>query len=123
MSDRLETPKQLAARVNISERQIRNLIRNGELEHVMIGCRVHIPADAWSQFIARKRSGNWQDETKVPGSGISQIAEPFISHGLSTAAAASAALARQTASKLKQNSASGCSSESDKMAQVIPLRS
>jgi hypothetical protein len=109
--------------VNISERQIRNLIRNGELEHVMIGCRIHIPADAWPQFIERKRSGNWQDETKVPGSGILKIVEPTTSHGQSMAAAASAALARQTASKLKQNSASGCKSESDKMAQVILLRS
>ena len=31
--------------------------------------------------------------------------------------------ARQTASKLKRNSASGCSSENDETAEVIPLRS
>jgi excisionase family DNA binding protein len=47
--DRLETPRQFAARVNLSERQIRNLIRKGELEFVMIGCRIHILADAWSR--------------------------------------------------------------------------
>ena len=33
----------LAARVHVSARQIRNLIKRGELDHVMIGARVHIP--------------------------------------------------------------------------------
>jgi hypothetical protein len=37
LDDRLETPKQLAARVGISERQVRYLIQTHQLEHVMIG--------------------------------------------------------------------------------------
>jgi len=44
MTDRLETPKQLAERAGVSERQIRNLIQNGELDSVPIGGRVFIPS-------------------------------------------------------------------------------
>jgi excisionase family DNA binding protein len=121
--DRLETPKQLAARVNLSERQIRNLIRKGELEFVMIGSRIHIPADAWSRCIERKRQGKWHDEIKVQGSDTLKIAELTTSPGHSMAAAASAALARQIGNKLRQNSANGCNCEGGAMGQVIPLKS
>ncbi len=47
----LETPKQLAARVGVSERKVRLLIQTKQLEHVMIGCRVHIPCGAFERFI------------------------------------------------------------------------
>jgi excisionase family DNA binding protein len=43
---RLETPRQLAARVGISERQVRYLVQSKQLEHVRIGSRVHIPNGA-----------------------------------------------------------------------------
>jgi hypothetical protein len=56
MTDRVETPKQLATRLeNVSERQIRNLIKSGELESVRIGGRIYVPADAWSLLVERKR--------------------------------------------------------------------
>ena len=41
--ERLETPKQLAARVGLSERQIRELIRTRQLEYVQRGCRGYAP--------------------------------------------------------------------------------
>jgi hypothetical protein len=62
---RLETPKQLAKRGGISERQVRHLIQTGQLDCVMIGCRVFIPVDEWPRFIAAKRGKLCQDETKV----------------------------------------------------------
>ena len=52
--ERLETPKELAARVNLSERQVRRLIQTRQLEHVMIGSRAHIPSGA---FARRRQEG------------------------------------------------------------------
>ena len=49
--ERLETPKQLAARVGLSERQVRHLIETRQLEHVRIGCRIHIPVGAFARFL------------------------------------------------------------------------
>jgi len=51
LDDRLETSKQLASRVGFSERQIRYLIQTRQLEHVVIGCRVHIPVGAFARFL------------------------------------------------------------------------
>ena len=62
--ERLETPKQLAARVGISERQVRHLVQTCQLEHVMIGCRVHIPVGAFAQFIEARKVVPCQDGTK-----------------------------------------------------------
>ena len=121
--ERLETPKQLAARVNVSERQIRNLIRKRDLDHVMIGARVHIPVDAWRQFIERRRARSWQDGTKEPSSDGAKIEVPSTSFGQSTVAAASARLAQQTAKKLKTSSRNGSTPEASQPAQVIRLKS
>jgi hypothetical protein len=62
--DYLETPKQLAARTGLSERQIRHLIQTHQLEHVTIGCRVHIPCGAFTRFIEAKKVTPCQDEIK-----------------------------------------------------------
>jgi hypothetical protein len=120
---RLETPKQLAKRVGISERQIRQLLRNGQLSCVIIGCRVHIPVDEWPRFIAANRGKLWHEETTVQGCATSQSASATTSLGQNTAAAASARLARQTAMRLKSSSVSGYSADGDETARVIPLRS
>jgi hypothetical protein len=45
--DRVETPKQLAGRVGVSEYQIRRLVWTGKLEHIRIGVRDFIPSGAW----------------------------------------------------------------------------
>ena len=67
MTDRVETPKQLAMRLeNVSERTIRKLIKSGELESVPIGGRIYIPVDAWGRMIERKRTSRWLDATKAP---------------------------------------------------------
>lgn len=122
-TERLETPKQLAARVGINERQVRHLVQTRQLEHVMIGSRVHIPAGSFGQFIEAKKVTPCPDETKDQNCGGSQSASAFTSPGPSAAAAASARRARRTANKLKSSSASGCSAEDAVQAQVIRLRS
>lgn len=123
LDDRLETPKQLALRVGISERQVRHLIQTRQLEHVMIGCRVHIPVGAFARFLGARKITTCQDETRGPDFVSSQSANASISPGPNTAAAASARLARQTANKLKSSSQNGFNSEGGKAAQVIRLQS
>lgn len=123
MTLRLETPKQLAARVNLSERQVRHLIQTRQLDYVKVGSRVHIPEDAWAKFIETQRVKAWQDETKDPDSSGSRSESPTTSSGLKTAAAASARLVRQTANRLKSPSQNGSSCAAGEMARVIPLKS
>ena len=123
LDDRLETPKQLAARVGISERQVRYLIQTHQLEHVMIGCRVHIPFGAFARFLDAKKVAPWHDETKDRDFVGSRSASASTSPGPNAAAAASARLARQTAQRLKSHSRNGCGAEDVEPAQVIPLRS
>jgi hypothetical protein len=121
--DRLETPKQLAARIGLTERQVRHLIQTRQLEHVMIGCRVHIPVGAFARFLQAKKVTPCHDETKDRDCDGLQNGSASISPGLSEGAAASAALARQTASKLKSSSPNSCNSASGEPARVIPLKS
>ena len=99
--ERLETPRQLADRVGLSERQVRHLIQTRQLEYVMVGSRIHIPGGAFARFVDANRVTPCQDETKVPVFVGSQSASASTSPGPRTAAAASARLARQTANKLK----------------------
>lgn len=119
---RVETPKQLAERVNVSERQIRKLIRNGELDSIQIGARIYVPCDAWGHFVQRSRSRRWHDGTKAQNYDILKIEEPITSPGQSAVAAASARLAQQIASKLKSPSANGSRADASQLAQVIPLK-
>ena len=101
--DRLETPKQPAERVGISPRQIRHLIQTGELEHVKIGSRVHIPMDAFPRFLESNRTRSWHAETKGAASGGSASACYYVVW-TENGAAASARRARQTANRLKRSS-------------------
>jgi hypothetical protein len=123
-AERLETPKQLAGRVGITERKVRHLIATQQLEHIMIGCRVHIPVGAFARFLeASKVKASWHGETKDQNSdGLKSVAA-IISSGPNEAAAASAALARQTANRLKSRSPSSCSSGIGEPARVIRLPS
>jgi excisionase family DNA binding protein len=105
--ERLETPRQLAERVGISERQVRHLTQTRQLEHIMIGSRVHIPIGAFERFLKAKSVKPCQDETKGRVSTGARNATASTSLGQTTAAAASAQLARQTANKLKQSSPNG----------------
>ena len=50
----LESPAELAARVNVSVKSIRLLIREGKLEHVYVspGRRIAlVPLGAWERFL------------------------------------------------------------------------
>jgi excisionase family DNA binding protein len=118
----LETPKQLAARVGLKERQIRTLIDSGKLEYVKIGCRVHIPDGAFERFIEHNKVTPCQDETKELNFTGAKTGEPSISFGQSTVAAASRQQALQTASKLRQSSRDGSKPDGGQQAQVIPLK-
>jgi excisionase family DNA binding protein len=122
-SDRLETPKQLAARVGLTERQIRHLVQTRQLEYVEIGKRILLPVTAFANFLEARKVRPWHAETKDRDSVGSPSARVSTSVGPSTVAAASAALARQTAHKLKSSSRNGSSSEAAAPAQVIPLKS
>jgi hypothetical protein len=120
---RVETPKELAARVNVPERKIRTLIGQNRLEHVLIGSRVYIPQCAWGRFIeANMRGKQWRDETMVQNS-VGSTTEVFTtSSGHSTAGVASVRRARVIASKLKSSSPSGSISELGDPAPVIRLK-
>jgi excisionase family DNA binding protein len=120
---RVETLKQLAARVGISARQARHLVQAGKLRHVMIGSRIHIPENAWPAFIEENTVTVCPDVTTGHDCVGLRSETVSTSAGLSEAAAASAALARQTAAKLKSSSQNSSSSESNEPARVIRLQS
>jgi hypothetical protein len=116
----LETPKQLACRVGLKERQIRK-IRTEKIEHVAIGCRVYIPKSAWGRFIRQANSvAKCLDETKDHGCDGLPSAKPSTSVGQKAVAAASARLARQTASKLKRSSPNGSKCDGTSDGRAIP---
>ena len=122
-SERLETPKQLAARVGITERQVRHLIQTQQLEHVMIGCRVHIPVGAFARFLEASKVKAWHGETKDQSCAGLKSAAAITSSGPNEAAAASAALVRQNAHRLKSRSPSSCNNGTGEPARVIRLPS
>src|SRR5262245_7284183 len=121
--EQLETPKQLASRVGISERQVRHLIQTRQLEHVVIGCRVHIPVGAFARFLDSRKVTPCQGEIRDRDSVGSPSASASTSPGPNTAAAASARLARQIANGLKSSSRNGSNREDAEAAPAIPLRS
>ena len=64
--DRVETPKQLASRVGISEHIVRKIIRTGDLEHLQICGRVFIPSGACPRYVEPDIQGGrkWEEETQ-----------------------------------------------------------
>ena len=122
--DRVDTPKQLADRVGVSEYLIKSLIRSGDLEHIQISSRIFIPTTAWPRYLEANTKGGkqWRDETKDQGSVTWKIAEPTTSLGRNTVAAANARRVRQTAHRLKASSRNGSNSEAKQPALVIPLK-
>ena len=121
---RLETVRQLAERVGLKPRQIRWLIERGLLEHVKISARIYIPVGAWARYIVQNtRVRSCPEGTKDLASAGSPSAAVTTSAGPSEGARASAALALQTAKKLKSHSRRGCGEELGPLAPVIRLRS
>jgi excisionase family DNA binding protein len=122
----LATPKQAAAVMGPTESQVRGLIRDGRLAHVLIGKRVMIPRMTIENFIAENTVTTCPDETKVHIStgAIGPVGMPSgTSTTLKTAAAGSAARALQIASSLKSRSPSSSTSAIETPGRVIPLRS
>ena len=97
----LETPKQLASRIGISVGAINRLVNDGKLSFVRIGTRRRIPPGAWEDYIETHTVKPWRDAIRDQNSYISKGASPSIFFGQSEAAVASAALAQQTANRLK----------------------
>jgi hypothetical protein len=121
--ERVETPKQLAARVGLKVRQVRHLIQTGQLEYVLIGGRFFIRYGAFGRFLEANKVLPCQDETRDRGCDGSRSANASTSYGPNEAAAASAALARRTAKRLKSLSPNSSDSASDEPGRVIHLRS
>jgi hypothetical protein len=121
--ERLETPKQLAERVGLNERRIRHLIETRQIEHVWIGSRVHVPAGAFARYLEANKVKPCHDATRAPDFVGSTNANASTSTGRKMAAAASARLVRQTASKLKSSSQNGSSEGEDGVARVIRRQS
>src|SRR4051812_12014999 len=96
----LVTPKQAAAMMGPTESQVRGLIRDGRLAHVMVGRRVMIPRPSIEQFIAENTVVPCRDETQERVSAFSKSADASISSGLKMVAAGSAARALQIANSL-----------------------
>ena len=119
----VETIKQLARKVGLSERQIRGLIYQRKLEHIPIGSRIMVPVGAWARYIAENTVRSCPEGTKDPDLSGSASAGVTTSAGPSGGARASAALALQTAKKLKSRSRNGCGAEPGPPAPVIRLRS
>jgi excisionase family DNA binding protein len=121
---RLVTPKQAAEVMGPTEAQVRGLIREGKLAHVMVGARIMIPREAIDQFIVQNTRGGVQchDETKDRGSTGTATANVGTSPGLSEVAAGSAARALAIADKLKSPSPSSSTPAHETQGRVIPLR-
>jgi hypothetical protein len=116
----LETPKQLAARVGLSERQIRSLISSGKLEHIYIGSRIR--EGAFESFLEANTVKPCQRETVAPSSNGLQTEVLGTSPGQKTVAAVSAQRTRQIAEQLKQSSPKKSNAEENGSAQVTHLK-
>ena len=123
MNSLLETPKQVAVRVGLSIGAINRLMNDGKLSFVRIGTRIRIPPGAWEDYIATHTVKPWRDAITDQNSHILKGASPSIFFGQSEAAAASAALARQTANRLKLLSRNSSSATLKNSAHVSRQKS
>jgi excisionase family DNA binding protein len=110
----LLTIKQTARKMGLKDGQVRKLIRDGRLAHVRVGSRLMIPRGAIERFIIDNTVQPCRGEIPAPAFDFSKSADAFTSAGLNQAAAGSAALALQTANKLKSHSPSSFTHESEK---------
>jgi hypothetical protein len=96
----LEHLPRFCRRVGLSEHMAKKLIREGRLEHIIVGNRIHIPNGAFERFVERELA-LCRVETPAHACATSKSANPGTSSGSSAAASASAALARQIGKRLK----------------------
>ena len=95
--ERLETARQLAKRVGISERKGPVPLKNKTARARDDRFSRSIPKGAFSRFLAARTVAPCPDETKAQSCVGSRSVTVSTSPGLNTVAAASAQLARQTA--------------------------
>src|SRR4051812_9161810 len=97
----LVTPKQAAEVMGPTESQVRGLIRDRRLAHVMVGSRLMIPREAIEQFIASNTVIPCREETQDRGYIGTGAGTAGTSPIPSAAAAGSAQRALQIARSLK----------------------
>jgi excisionase family DNA binding protein len=119
----LATPKQAAQVMGPTEAQVRGLVRNGRIAHVLVGKRVMIPRTAIEDFISQNTVQPCRGETQERAYAFSKSVDATTSSGLKTVAAGSAARALQIASSLKSRLPNSSTSEPETPGRVIPLRS
>jgi excisionase family DNA binding protein len=119
----LLTTKETAKLLGISDAGVRRLIQQRKLEHLRIGARSMIRRDRLQNFIDDNTVRQCPEETLAPGSGSSKNADASISSGQTAVAAASAARALLTASKLSMRSQNSSKPTSDMPDRVIRLKS
>ncbi len=119
----LETPKQLTARVGLTVGAIHRLMNDGKLSFVQIGTRRRIPPGTWEGYIETNTVRPCRDATKDQSLNFLQSAGASTSFGQNGAEAASAALVRQTAQRLKSNSRNSSNATRKNSVRVIPLKS
>ena len=123
MDCRLETPKQLAARVGLTVGTIHRLMNDGKLPFVQIGTRRRIPPGTWEGYIETNTVRPCRDAIKDQSSSFLRSAGASTSFGQNGAAAASAALVRQTAQRLKSSSRNSSNATRKNSVHVIQQKS
>ncbi len=119
MNSLLETPKQLALRVGLTVGAIHRLMNDGKLSFVQIGTRRRIPPGTWEGYIETNTVRPCRDAIKDQSSNFLLSAGAFTSFGQNGAAAASAALVRQTAQRLKSSSRNSSNATRKNSVHVI----
>ena len=120
----LTTIKVAGEVLGLTDDQVRGLLRERRIRYVLVGKRYMIPRDAIATFITENTvEPRCQDETRGRDFDSSTSASAITSFGPRTAAAGSAARARQIASKLKSPSSNSCTSATEAPGRVIPLKS
>jgi hypothetical protein len=119
----LASVAQTAKVMGLTTAQVRSLIHNRRLEHVLVGQRPFVPKSAIPRFIANNTVQPCRDEIPAPASASSKSEAAFTSAGPKLAAAGSAARARQIANNLKLSSPNSYESERVPADRVIPLKS
>lgn len=77
----LATPKQVREVLSISDFQLRTLIRNRRIGHIVIGARAMIPKAAVLQFLSDNTVQPCRVEIQAPASASLRSAAPITSSG------------------------------------------
>ena len=93
--------RQFCERYDLSRYAVNILIAQGNLAYFLVGKRKYIPEGAWEEYLERKMLLPCQDATTDQGYGFSKNVSVTTLSGQKANAAASAALARRTATKLR----------------------